>query len=104
MWSQPRDEGGMGSTEVTTAQGMKHTRKETNNQKKVLVILLSLSWEKVRCDLRKMIFTLVCSTIEFGPITSKDVALFLAASLVLAPENNKIGMERLQNQLSNLFS
>ena len=45
MWSQPRDEGGMGSTEVTTAQGMKHTRKETNNQKKVLEILLSLSWK-----------------------------------------------------------
>ena len=83
MWSQPRDEGGMGSNVVNTAQGMKHTRKETNSQEKVLVILLSLSF--------------VCSIIECGPITSKDVALFLAASLVLAPENNKIGMERLQN-------
>ena len=64
----------MGSTEVTTAQGMKHTRKETKSQEKVLVILLSLSF--------------VCSIMECGPITSKDVALFLAASLVLAPRIN----------------
>ena len=27
----------------------------------------------------------MCSTIEFGPITSKDEALCLAASLVFAP-------------------
>ena len=40
-----------------------------------------------------LVLTFVCSTIECGPITSKDVALFLAASLVLAPENNKIGIE-----------